>query len=157
MVSSRKQVFEIPFNSTDKFQANIHIRNGTHLISLKGAPERVLERCSTIAYGSETRELTEETRNAYTQSCYDLANNGERVLGFADLELPSKSFPKGFAFKSDPPNFPLENLRLVNCLEIIAQTIFAFLFYIFKWTIKILAAKLPLYRPELGSSNYFSN
>lgn len=120
-----RQVFEIPFNSTDKFQANVHARNGKYLVSLKGAPERVLERCSTIAHGNETQELTEEIRNTYTKSCYDLANNGERVLGFADLELSSKKFPSGFTFSADPPNFPLANLRLVN-----SNILIYFVFYV---------------------------
>lgn len=107
------QVFEIPFNSTDKFQANVHLFRGRYLVCFKGAPERVLERCSTVAYGEETRILDEETKTAYTESCYILANNGERVLGFADLDLPTSTFPVDYHFEADPPNFPLENLRLV--------------------------------------------
>lgn len=106
-------MFEIPFNSTDKFQANVHVHNNKHFVALKGAPERVLERCSTVAFGNETRVLNDEIKNAYTESCYVLANNGERVLGFADLDLPISDFPLGYDFKDDPPNFPLENLRLV--------------------------------------------
>lgn len=105
---------EIPFNSTDKFQANVHLFRGKYLVCFKGAPERVLERCSTVAFGNETKTLNEETRTAYTESCYILANNGERVLGFADLQLSTKAFPVGYHFEADPPNFPLENLRLVS-------------------------------------------
>lgn len=107
-------MLEIPFNSTDKFQANVHLFRGRYLVCFKGAPERVLERCSTIAYGDENRILDEETKTAYTESCYTLANNGERVLGFADLELPTSMFPTGYRFETDPPNFPLHNLRLVS-------------------------------------------
>lgn len=81
---------------------------------MKGAPERVLERCSTVAFDNETRMLDDEIKEAYTESCYVLANNGERVLGFADLDLPVSVFPPGFAFEEDPPNFPLDNLRLVK-------------------------------------------
>ncbi|XP_043275760.1 sodium/potassium-transporting ATPase subunit alpha-like, partial [Venturia canescens] len=111
------KVFEIPFNSTDKFQANVHAKNGKYLVSLKGAPERVLARCSTIARGDGTQNLTQEMRSTYTKSCYDLANNGERVLGFADLELAENKFPKGFPFSADPPNFPLADLRLVGLIS----------------------------------------
>ncbi|XP_050457527.1 sodium/potassium-transporting ATPase subunit alpha-like [Cataglyphis hispanica] len=110
------KILEIPFNSTDKFQANVHFFRGKHLVCFKGAPERVLERCSTIAYGNETKTLNEETRIAYTKSCYTLANNGERVLGFADLELSTKAFPVNYRFEADPPNFPLENLRLIGLI-----------------------------------------
>ncbi|XP_018365109.1 PREDICTED: sodium/potassium-transporting ATPase subunit alpha-like isoform X2 [Trachymyrmex cornetzi] len=110
------KILEIPFNSTDKFQANIYLFRGKYLVSFKGAPERVLERCSTVAFGNETKDLNEETRSAYTKSCYILANNGERVLGFADLELSTKAFPVGYHFEADPPNFPLENLRLIGLM-----------------------------------------
>ncbi|XP_072745497.1 sodium/potassium-transporting ATPase subunit alpha [Anoplolepis gracilipes] len=110
------KILEIPFNSTDKFQANVHFFRGRHLVCFKGAPERVLERCSTVASGNETKILNEETRIAYTKSCYTLANNGERVLGFADLELSPTVFPMGYHFETDPPNFPLENLRLIGLI-----------------------------------------
>ncbi|XP_029033740.2 sodium/potassium-transporting ATPase subunit alpha-like isoform X2 [Osmia bicornis bicornis] len=110
------KVFEIPFNSTDKFQANVHVYNNKHFVALKGAPERVLERCSTVAFGNETRVLNDEIKNAYTESCYVLGNNGERVLGFADLDLPISDFPLDYVFKDDPPNFPLENLRLIGLM-----------------------------------------
>lgn len=106
-------MFEIPFNSTDKFQANIYVCGRKHVLFMKGAPERVLERCSSVAFDNETRKLDDEIKNAYTESCVVLANNGERVLGFADLALSASSFPLGYVFKEDPPNFPLHNLRLV--------------------------------------------
>ncbi|XP_076627752.1 sodium/potassium-transporting ATPase subunit alpha [Colletes latitarsis] len=111
------KVFEIPFNSTDKFQASVHVCRKKHFVFFKGAPESVLERCSTVAFGNETMELNDEIKNAYTESCYILANNGERVLGFADFDLPVSAFPPGFDFKDDPPNFPLQNLRLVGLIS----------------------------------------
>ncbi|KZC10668.1 Sodium/potassium-transporting ATPase subunit alpha, partial [Dufourea novaeangliae] len=111
------KVFEIPFNSTDKFQANVHIYGKKHFVFFKGAPERVLERCSTVAFGNETRPLDDEIKKAYTESCYVLANNGERVLGFADLDLSASAYPPRFIFKGDPPNFPLQNLRLIGLIS----------------------------------------
>ncbi|XP_026672403.1 sodium/potassium-transporting ATPase subunit alpha-like [Ceratina calcarata] len=111
------KVFEVPFNSTDKYQANVYLIGKKHTIFLKGAPERVIDRCSTVSFGSETVDLDDEIRNAYTESCYILANNGERVLGFADLDLPVNTFPPGYVFHEDPPNFPLENLRLIGLVS----------------------------------------
>ncbi|XP_063973224.1 sodium/potassium-transporting ATPase subunit alpha-like [Diachasmimorpha longicaudata] len=113
------KIFEIPFNSTDKYQANIHSSNGRYLLSLKGAPERVIEHCSMVSFGSETRELTDDVKLAYLAACDDLAKNGERILGFADLELPDELFPRDFQFTGDPPNFPLQNLRLVGLMAMI--------------------------------------
>ena len=47
------KVCEIPFNSTNKFQVSVHeipdkSENG-RLLVMKGAPERILERCNTIS------------------------------------------------------------------------------------------------------------
>ncbi|XP_033353676.1 sodium/potassium-transporting ATPase subunit alpha-like [Bombus vosnesenskii] len=111
------KVSEIPFNSTDKFQANVYMCGKKYVVFLKGAPERVLERCSTVAFDNETRKLNDEIKKAYTESCYILANNGERVLGFADLDLPVSSFPSNYVFTEDPPNFPLQNLRLIGLIS----------------------------------------
>merc|ERR1711962_1457023 len=47
-----KKVCEIPFNSTNKFQVSIHETEDPdekrYLLVMKGAPERILQRCSTI-------------------------------------------------------------------------------------------------------------
>lgn len=47
-----KKVCEIPFNSTNKYQLSIHesedSSNPHNFLVMKGAPERILERCSTI-------------------------------------------------------------------------------------------------------------
>merc|ERR1719431_2188000 len=45
-----KKVCEIPFNSTNKYQVSVHETEDDprYLIAMKGAPERILDRCSTI-------------------------------------------------------------------------------------------------------------
>lgn len=47
-----KKISEIPFNSTNKYQVSIHEQENPddprYLLVMKGAPERILERCSTI-------------------------------------------------------------------------------------------------------------
>merc|ERR1712115_235248 len=49
---ANKKVCEIPFNSTNKFQVSIHECDDKsvdgYLLVMKGAPERILDRCSTI-------------------------------------------------------------------------------------------------------------
>merc|ERR1711935_1055153 len=41
------KVHEVPFNSTNKYALSVHQVDGKHLLVMKGAPERVLDRCST--------------------------------------------------------------------------------------------------------------
>lgn len=54
-----KKVCEIPFNSTNKYQVSIHESDDPsdprHLLVMKGAPERILERCSTIFIGGKEK------------------------------------------------------------------------------------------------------
>ena len=48
---------------------------------MKGAPERILERCSTILHNGEEEVLDEEWREEYDQAYKELGGMGERVLG----------------------------------------------------------------------------
>lgn len=47
-----KKICEIPFNSTNKYQVSVHSNEDPndprYILVMKGAPERILERCSTI-------------------------------------------------------------------------------------------------------------
>merc|ERR1712213_113141 len=51
--AANKKVCEIPFNSANKFQVSIHESSDPsdkgYVMMMKGAPERILERCSTIS------------------------------------------------------------------------------------------------------------
>ena len=118
--NKRKKVTEIPFNSLIKYQMSIH-EAGEHeedvdenLLVMKGAPEIVMKRCSSILIDGEEKEITEEWRNAFENAYMELGGLGERVLGFCDYVLPKDKFPKGFAFDPEEENFPLEGLRWVN-------------------------------------------
>merc|ERR1711910_264092 len=57
-------VCEIPFNSTNKFQVSIHEtedkNDNRHLLVMKGAPERIVDRCSTIIVEGRELPMTEE-------------------------------------------------------------------------------------------------
>ncbi|KAF8362593.1 catp-4 [Pristionchus pacificus] len=112
---------EIPFNSTNKFQVSVHrdTKNNKYIVQMKGAPEKILTMCDTITLNGKNRPLNEEVKKDF-QSAYEaLGGYGERVFGFADLELDTTQFPEGFKFNSDPPNFPLKDLRFVGLLSMI--------------------------------------
>lgn len=86
---------------------------------MKGAPERILDRCSTIFIGGKEKVLDEEMKEAFNNAYLELGGLGERVLGFCDLMLPSDKFPLGFHFDCDDPNFPLDGLRFVGLMSMI--------------------------------------
>merc|ERR1712106_1073201 len=79
------KVCEIPFNSQNKFQVSIHETEDPnekrYLMVMKGAPERILERCSTIVIDGTERPLTQDWKNAFESSYMQLGGLGERVLG----------------------------------------------------------------------------
>ena len=121
--SRNKKVCEIPFNSTNKYQVSIHETEDKsdprYLLAMKGAPERILSRCSTITINGEDLELTEEWKDAFNSAYLELGGLGERVLGFCDLMLDSEKYPEGYPFDPDDANFPLENLRFVGLMSMI--------------------------------------
>ncbi|KRY49843.1 Sodium/potassium-transporting ATPase subunit alpha, partial [Trichinella britovi] len=118
-----KKVCEIPFNSTNKYQVSIHEYSGdpehAYLLVMKGAPERIFERCSTIACHGQDYEIDAEWTNKFQQSYLQLGGLGERVLGFCDMLLPVSKFPHGFEFSGDDQNFPLDGLRFVGLISMI--------------------------------------
>lgn len=51
------------------------------LLVMKGAPERILDRCSTIFIDGKEEPLIEDWRNAFNDAYLVLGGFGERVLG----------------------------------------------------------------------------
>ncbi|XP_031562163.1 sodium/potassium-transporting ATPase subunit alpha-like isoform X2 [Actinia tenebrosa] len=131
------KVCEIPFNSTNKYQVSIHElhtkvegekdlpenekeKDFHHVLVMKGAPERILDRCSTILLDGEEKELDEKMKESFNQAYLDLGGLGERVLGFCQKLLPAEEYPKGFEFEAEEPqNFPLEKLCFVGLMSMI--------------------------------------
>merc|ERR1719419_1184804 len=117
------KIAEIPFNSTNKYQLSVH-KNTTpgetkHLLVMKGAPERILDRCSTIMLQGKEQPLDEEMKDAFQNAYVELGGLGERVLGFCHYFLPEKQFPRGFAFDTDEVNFPTEKLCFIGLMSMI--------------------------------------
>merc|ERR1711950_26629 len=118
-----KKVCEIPFNSTNKYQVSIHetedANDNRYLLVMKGAPERILERCSTIVIDGRELPMNDEWKNAFETAYMELGGLGERVLGFCDYMLPADKYPNGYPFDAEDVNFPLEGLRFVGLMSMI--------------------------------------
>ncbi|XP_023616468.1 sodium/potassium-transporting ATPase subunit alpha-2 [Myotis lucifugus] len=116
------KVAEIPFNSTNKYQLSIHEREDSpqsHVLVMKGAPERILDRCSSILVQGKEIPLDKEMQDAFQNAYMELGGLGERVLGFCQLNLPSGKFPRGFKFDTEELNFPTEKLCFVGLMSMI--------------------------------------
>merc|ERR1712042_42830 len=118
-----KKVCEIPFNSTNKYQVSIHEtedkNDPRYLLVMKGAPERILERSSTIFVNGEEKPMDEEMKEAFNNAYLELGGLGERVMGFCDYMLPQAEYPSGYPFDGDAENFPLTGLRFVGLKSMI--------------------------------------
>ncbi|KAJ8979274.1 hypothetical protein NQ317_009888 [Molorchus minor] len=113
------KLLEVPFSSVTKYQISIHaMEEGGCLIVMKGAPERILARCSKMYTGNGTEEMTDDLRMLCDKAMTELAEKGERVLGFADLMLDN-SYTKDYQFCAEPPNFPRKDLRFVGFMSLI--------------------------------------
>ena len=114
---------EIPFNSANKFQVSIHESSDPsdkgYIMMMKGAPERILERCSTICIDGKDLPLTQQWKDNFEAAYMELGGLGERVLGFCDFTLPANKYPIGYPFDPDEENFPLNGLRFVGLMSMI--------------------------------------
>ncbi|CAG0888915.1 unnamed protein product [Darwinula stevensoni] len=120
---SHKKVYEIPFNSTNKYQVSIHETDDpydqSYLLVMKGAPERIIERCTDILINGTDMPMDDYWKDAFNAAYLELGGLGERVLGFCDFKLPSDKFPPGYPFDADEQNFPLNGLRFVGLMSMI--------------------------------------
>lgn len=109
---ANKKLCEIPFNSANKYQVSIHVRgndpNASDLLVMKGAPERILNRCDYFLINGTKTPFTAELLKTLKDNMTTLMRNGERVLGFAYCDLDPTQFPAGFEYDADNVNFPLE-------------------------------------------------
>lgn len=118
-----KKVTEVPFNSTNKYQISIHETDDPcdprYLLTMKGAPEQILERCATVLIDGKEKVMNDNLKDQFNTAYMELGGLGERVLGFCDLMLPADQYPSGFEFNSEVINFPTQNLRFVGLISMI--------------------------------------
>eukprot|EP00026_Physarum_polycephalum_P000379 Phypoly_transcript_00379.p1 GENE.Phypoly_transcript_00379~~Phypoly_transcript_00379.p1 ORF type:complete len:956 (-),score=147.84 Phypoly_transcript_00379:2153-4723(-) len=116
------KVLEIPFNSENKWQLSIHKKTSDpgapFLLLLKGAPERVISRCSHIYINEEIRPIDDNAKTDLEAIIDELASLGQRVLGFAQLVLDPTEFPPNFEFDASAMNFPSTNLTFIGFVGI---------------------------------------
>jgi len=104
-------VFEIPFNSENKWMLTIHGQpSRSHMFAvLKGAPDRVLKFCTVAKDGAAMAQI--ET----TMS--DLMSQARRVLCIAKRSLGPSEIPDGAKFEGTGPddcNFPMKDFEFVG-------------------------------------------
>jgi len=117
-----KMVAEIPFNAYNKYQVTIHQTEDVderYLVAMKGAPEMIWERCSTIFVDGEDKPMTQELKNSFESAMAQLAGGGNRLIGFCDLMLPADKYPPGTTFDPENVDIPLQDMRFVGLMSMI--------------------------------------
>src|SRR6056297_2278914 len=92
LIEKKKEIREEAFDSDSMMMATYHQSNGDIEVAVKGAPERLLEVCSTIVGTNADSEepLTDEVKNKWLKHSEKLARNGLRLLAVADKKVKSK-------------------------------------------------------------------
>jgi len=118
--SALKQVAAIPFNSVNKWQLSVHEdrEKNCNVVLMKGAPEKIAALCEHVWINGQKVGIN---INEIEERNLELGGRGERVLAFAELELPVDKFPLGFAFDTENkvPNFPITNLTFCGLISLI--------------------------------------
>ncbi|OAF68794.1 hypothetical protein A3Q56_03462 [Intoshia linei] len=118
-----KKFVEIPFNSTNKYQVSVHEveidGEKQHVLVMKGAPERIIARCSNIMIKGKLLDFDQVWLKKYDSAYLELGGMGERVLGFCEYILPKDKYNDSFVYNGDDVNFPLEGLTFVGLISLI--------------------------------------
>ncbi|TCD11976.1 cation-transporting P-type ATPase [Oricola cellulosilytica] len=83
LLEKMPEITEHAFDTTMRMMATVHVQNGKYLVAVKGAPEAVLERISSVQQGSCVRHFDKELREHWITACDALARQGLRLLAVA--------------------------------------------------------------------------
>ena len=78
------------------------MENGNSLIFLKGAPERILLRCSKILNDGTVQPLTPEVRAKLENLVAEASSRGLRILAFAEGSFTENGVPLGILIEDEP-------------------------------------------------------
>jgi sodium/potassium-transporting ATPase subunit alpha len=109
--SGFKPVMSRPFDAQTKYMSSTwRTDSGILYMTVKGAPEVMLDKCREILTGGEVRRMLPEERTLLKQQADDYAKNGFRVLalGYRLIEDAEVEGEDGFVFAAfvafvDPP------------------------------------------------------
>ncbi len=103
------RIHEIPFSSETKRMTTLHASDRTRIAYSKGAPEVILNNCSTLLLGTEPVLLDEPARKSILEAAERMAGQALRVLAVSRKENADKADADrnmtflGLAGMIDPP------------------------------------------------------
>lgn len=103
---------EVPFSSETKLMVTVNEHGGKRIAFMKGAPERILQRCDRMENAGKIRKIGTDDIGQLTKIDHDMASGALRVLAVAYKPLAGKAgrteLDGGFIFLGflgmlDPP------------------------------------------------------
>ncbi|KAG6840615.1 hypothetical protein C0991_005514 [Blastosporella zonata] len=137
-IKSSPKVFEVPFNSTNKWALvilNKEHSSGSLTSYIKGAPERVLAKCTTYLKDGVLHPITDEFTTSY-DAAYNvrhtfriiliianswlqyMASRGHRVIACAQYLLPGEKYPVDHTFSKNDGNYPSADYCFVGLVSL---------------------------------------
>ncbi|MBD3182084.1 HAD-IC family P-type ATPase, partial [Candidatus Poribacteria bacterium] len=80
---------EVAFDSDVKMMATFHKNNGKFRVAVKGAPESILEACSSIRTEDGKTEIQDQDREQWVNKNNEMAEDGLRIIALAAKETDS--------------------------------------------------------------------
>jgi cation-transporting ATPase I len=98
-VAELERLRELPFEPSRGYHAGLARHERGHVISAKGAPEVIVDRCARVRRGGELVALDAAGRAKLVEQSHALARQGYRVLAVAEREAgaPEAAAPAGGA------------------------------------------------------------
>ena len=119
-VEKSKRVYEISFDSTRKMMTVIMNENGKETCYMKGAPERVLEKCNSVLENGKVKPLTYQKKKQIYSYIEAMSNRALRCIAVAYKEenlVKNESVEcdlifLGVAGSMDPPRIEVKDAVL---------------------------------------------
>ncbi|MEE0932128.1 calcium-translocating P-type ATPase, PMCA-type [Clostridium sp. D43t1_170807_H7] len=119
-IARANRSFEIPFDSTRKMMTVIMNVNGKETCYMKGAPERVLERCNSVLENGKIKPLTAQKKKQIYNYIESMSNRALRCIAAAYKEehvvkndsVEDNLIFLGVAGSMDPPRIEVKDAVL---------------------------------------------
>lgn len=88
---------KFPFESSRKMMSVLVALEGKNMLLSKGAPEMLLEKCTSYWNGTKAEKMTAAKKQEFLKQMQQMSRQALRVLGFARRELGAKEMPASAA------------------------------------------------------------
>ncbi|WIA28646.1 hypothetical protein OEZ86_011182 [Tetradesmus obliquus] len=115
-----KKVFDIPFNSANKWSLAVTSCPGDanhQLVMMKGAPEIVLTKCSHHLHNNQEKEIDDDFRASMNAAYERCGFMGERVIGFCYRKISARSVDSFHVEGQGPPTEGLVFMGLMSLVD----------------------------------------